>query len=175
MKKRTHSLHICKYNWPYKITKLPLVLTRAKLDPKSIECILVRYSSNQKRYKCYSLITKRFYNSMVTFFEQHPYYSKVANLRDNLAREYLFWDNILIKVPLSFEIWTITTLGSNIFHQSPQTLTIDDSSLPQIEPLNNQSSTSDGPIELPTLLLKSPHVPPTSNSEICIYSRWRKI
>ena len=48
---------------------------RSKIDPKSLKCIFVGYSSNQKRYKCYSPVTRRFYNSMdVTFFKQQPYY-----------------------------------------------------------------------------------------------------
>ncbi|KAL5840222.1 hypothetical protein ACOSQ4_012830 [Xanthoceras sorbifolium] len=37
---------------------------RGKLDPRSIKCILLGYSTNQKGYKCYSPTTKRFYNSM---------------------------------------------------------------------------------------------------------------
>lgn len=38
---------------------------------------LLGYSSNQKRYKCYSPVTKKFYNSIdVTFFQDQSYYHK---------------------------------------------------------------------------------------------------
>lgn len=43
---------------------------QGKLDSKALKCIFVGYSSNQKGYKYYSLITRRFYNSMdATFFK----------------------------------------------------------------------------------------------------------
>ena len=45
----------------------------SKLDPKSIKCIFIGYSSHG--YKCYSPTTRKTYNSMdVTFFENHAYY-----------------------------------------------------------------------------------------------------
>lgn len=112
----------------------------------------------------------------VTFFEQHPYYSKFAIQGENSAKKYLFWDNILTEVSISFEISTIPlTSGSNIFHQVAQTPSKYDNPLPQNKPLNNPSSTPDDPIELLTPLPKSHHIPHASNSEICVYSRSRKI
>ena len=70
---------------------------RSKLDPKSIKCVFLGYSSNQKGYRCYSPITKRVYNSMdVTFFEHEPYYPK-SDIQGENVRESQFWDELLIK------------------------------------------------------------------------------
>ncbi|RVX10447.1 Retrovirus-related Pol polyprotein from transposon TNT 1-94 [Vitis vinifera] len=66
---------------------------RSKLDPRSLKCIFLRYSSNQKGYKCYSPVTRKFYNSMdVTFFETQPYYPKNDIQGENSTQEYQFWD-----------------------------------------------------------------------------------
>ncbi|RVW71043.1 Retrovirus-related Pol polyprotein from transposon RE1 [Vitis vinifera] len=66
---------------------------RSKLDPRSLMCIFLGYSSNQKGYKCYSPVTRKFYNSMdVTFFETQPYYPKNDIQGENSTQEYQFWD-----------------------------------------------------------------------------------
>ncbi|GAA0147741.1 transmembrane signal receptor [Lithospermum erythrorhizon] len=67
---------------------------RTKLDPKSVKCIFLGYSSHQKGYKCYSHVTQKMYNSMdVTFFEHQPYFPQSAIQRENL-KEFQLW-NIL--------------------------------------------------------------------------------
>ena len=67
---------------------------RSKLDPKSIKCIFIGYSSHQKGYKCYSPITKRVYNSMdVTFFEHQAYYHKTDMQGENM-RAFQFWETL---------------------------------------------------------------------------------
>ncbi|PKA63925.1 Retrovirus-related Pol polyprotein from transposon TNT 1-94 [Apostasia shenzhenica] len=65
---------------------------RTKLDPKSLKCIFLGYSSNQKGYKCYSPITRKVYNSMdVTFFENQSYFPK-SEIQGENSREYQIWD-----------------------------------------------------------------------------------
>ena len=64
----------------------------SKLDPKSIKCIFLGYSPNQKGYRCYSPITKKIYTSMdVTFFEHESYYPK-SKIQGEIMREYQLQD-----------------------------------------------------------------------------------
>ncbi|WVZ55981.1 hypothetical protein U9M48_006573 [Paspalum notatum var. saurae] len=52
-----------------------------KLDPQSVKCVFVGYSSTQKGYKCWDPIGKKLFVSMdVTFRELEPYYTKPWDL-----------------------------------------------------------------------------------------------
>ncbi|KAL1221943.1 Retrovirus-related Pol polyprotein from transposon TNT 1-94 [Cardamine amara subsp. amara] len=58
---------------------------RNKLEPKSIKCMFIGYSSTQKGYKCYSPTTKRMHISReVRFVEERGYFDKKnwENLED---------------------------------------------------------------------------------------------
>ena len=74
---------------------------RSKLDPKSIKCLFLGYSSHQKGYKCYCPSTKKTYNTMdVTFFENIPYYPKTHIQGEKpMNQEYQFWDDIPVSLP----------------------------------------------------------------------------
>jgi len=48
---------------------------RGKLDPHTLKCIFLEYSSTQKGYTCYHPPTKRYFVSAdVTFTENDPYF-----------------------------------------------------------------------------------------------------
>ena len=65
---------------------------RTKLDPKSLKCIFLGYSSNKKGYKCYSPVTKKVYNSMdVTFFENQSYFPN-SKIQGENSGEFHIWD-----------------------------------------------------------------------------------
>lgn len=51
--------------------------TRSKLDPRSLKCIFLSYSSTQKGYKCYFIAEQKYIVSMdVTLVENSPFYAK---------------------------------------------------------------------------------------------------
>ncbi|KAK5785187.1 hypothetical protein PVK06_039741 [Gossypium arboreum] len=53
---------------------------KSKLDPKSLKCVLVGYSSLKKGYKCYHPPSKRFFTTMdITFYEQNSYFTQAEN------------------------------------------------------------------------------------------------
>ena len=69
---------------------------RSKLEPRSLKCIFLGYSSSQSGYKCYSPQTRKFYNSMdVTFFEEQPFYPKTNIQGENCEEEYRFWSDLV--------------------------------------------------------------------------------
>ncbi|KAK2452382.1 putative mitochondrial protein [Trifolium repens] len=126
----------------------------SKLDPRALKCIFVGYSPNQKGYKCYSPISRKFYNSMdVTFFENQPFYTKTDIQGENFTQEYQLWD--------------IDTLesGESSLHVSPQIDQTDPTMSTHLLPLPVLDQSCDQPelssIESPD---QSPIQPDQSNS-----------
>ena len=62
-------------------------INKSKLDPRSIKCVFIGYSTNKKGYKCFCPNTWRVFETMnVTFFEQNPYFSKPEIQGENKKR-----------------------------------------------------------------------------------------
>ncbi|PON33835.1 hypothetical protein PanWU01x14_349320, partial [Parasponia andersonii] len=74
---------------------------RSKLDPKAIKYIFLGNSPNQKGYKCYSNITRKFYTTMdITFFETESYFPKVHIQGEKPeVQECKFWQEPEISTP----------------------------------------------------------------------------
>ena len=130
---------------------------RSKLDLKATKCIFLGYFLDQKGYKCYPPVTKKFYNSMdVTFFENQPYYSTIDIQGENRIQEYQFW-----------EIETMTepqTLESVIVHNSNPIPPAPSLSFQTNEFIDTEPST-------PLCLISSQIA---NNNEFIIYSRKKK-
>lgn len=116
----------------------------SKLNSKSIKCIFLGYSPNQKEYKCYSPITRNFCTSMdVTLFENQLYYPKPEIQGENI-REYQLWNIVrqsknptCLSLPQSNSIQDFQPLPSqpqpettNYTKHQQQTQSLDDQPVP---------------------------------------------
>ena len=121
-----------------------------KLDPRAIKCIFLRYSPNQKGYKCYSPITRRYYHSMdVTFFENQPFYPNTVIQGEREHNEEYQYRDIIESPP------NVVPIPSVLQSVNPNVPNVE--SAPNVESLPSESS---HPIlDLPT------------NNELRVYSR----
>jgi hypothetical protein len=118
---------------------------RSKLDPKAEKCIFIRYSLEQKGYKCFNPSTWKLQVSRdVVFNEMVSWYSPLKVAEDGKARNGDVSSNVeqesqLITGPQKFSIngssstpWKGTLRSSNIIHGNSQTssrnLHVDDES-----------------------------------------------
>ncbi|PON66918.1 hypothetical protein PanWU01x14_107040, partial [Parasponia andersonii] len=78
---------------------------RTKLDPNSLNCIFLGYSSTQKGYKCFSSEKQRYFVYVdVTFFENCPFYAKNSLKGENKnIQEDNFWE---LALPISSPPYT---------------------------------------------------------------------
>ena len=140
---------------------------RTKLDPKSQKCIFLGYSSHQKGYKCYSPATRKVYNSMdVTFFENHPYFSKPQIQGEN-SREFQIWDT-LQDTEAVFPEPVIQSTTEPVIQSSPLTNPIHQSETSQ----NHQPEANLD--NLPTLPEVQPETTPARPATVNVYSRRRR-
>lgn len=65
---------------------------KSKLDPKSIKCVFIGYSSTQKGYKCYSPTLHQMFVSMdATFFENQSFFPK-SSVQGDIQGEPESWE-----------------------------------------------------------------------------------
>lgn len=97
-----------------------------KLDLNLFKCIFLEHLSNQKKYKCYSPLTKRSYISMiVSFFERQSYLPKLEILEENMS-DYQLLDMLTLQDSQSIP----PTSFSNLDQPEPEPLSIPNASLP---------------------------------------------
>lgn len=69
----------------------------SKLDPHSLKCIFLGYSTAQKGYQCYSSEKRKYFTSMdVMFFEDCPFYQK--NLFKERVCEKIFFRKQILTI-----------------------------------------------------------------------------
>lgn len=73
------------YTLPYKVFGCVVYVLvpshlRTKLDRKTVRCVFVGYSNNQKGYKCYCPVTKKMFVSLNVVFDEQSAYYPVNNI-----------------------------------------------------------------------------------------------
>lgn len=83
------------------------------LDPGALMCLFLRYSLTQKGYKCYDLISHKWYVSFdVTFVEDQPYFPQTKIQEVNLDESHQCHSQVFVFDPFISE--------SNLVPMSPQ-------------------------------------------------------
>ena len=160
---------------------------QSKVDPKSIKCIFLGYSSNQQDYKCYSSTTKKMYNSMdVTFFEDYPFYPKTNVQGENRIENHQFWSYLDVpshSIPgpsqvLSPAMPNFESRPAPVSSSVPSHVPSPVSSVPSHVPSPVSSVPSHVPNPVPSVPSPVPSFAPVSvqekQKEILVYSRRQK-
>jgi transposase InsO family protein len=133
---------------------------RSKLDPCAIRCVSLGLGMNQKGYKFYEPVNRKWYTTMdVTFVENESFFRSTQHSaqRENLNEEPLSWENPTnwFSTPVS-----VPSVPSNSLHDTTSTI---------LHQIRETSPTHDGQLESTQEM--QPDVIVQSETSIQVYNR----